>query len=67
VSRIEKLRLETGVGTQADYLRAEADRFEAEAGVIDARYAEAAARAELARIAGALGPEWIRENLRSEP
>jgi outer membrane protein TolC len=67
VSRIERLRLETGAGTQADYLRAEADRFSAEAGVIDARYAEAAARAELARIAGALGPDWIRENFRSEP
>jgi outer membrane protein TolC len=67
VSRIEKLRLETGVGTEADFLRAEADRYWAEAAAIEARYAEIAARTELARAAGALSPEWILENLRSEP
>ncbi len=67
VSRIEKLRLETGVGTEADYVRAEADRLAAEAGVIEARYAEVAARAELARVAGSLSPEWIEQNLTNEP
>ncbi len=67
VRRIEKLRLETGVGTEADYVRAEADRLAAEAGLIEARYAEIAARAELARIKGVLGPSWVAENLRSEP
>jgi outer membrane protein TolC len=67
VSRIEKLRLDTGVGTESDYVRAEADRLEAEAGLIEARYAEIAARAELARVAGSLSPEWVTENLRSEP
>ncbi len=67
VSRIEKLRLETGVGTETDYVRAEADRLAAEAGLIEARYAEIAARAELARIAGSLSPEWVAEHLRSEP
>jgi outer membrane protein len=67
VSRIEKLRLETGVGIEADYVRAEADRLSAEAGLIEARYAEIAARAELARAAGSLGPEWVTEHLRSEP
>ncbi len=67
VSRIEKLRLETGVGTEVDYVRAEADRLAAEAGLIEARYAEIAARAELARVAGSLSPEWIAQNLRSEP
>jgi outer membrane protein TolC len=67
VSRIEKLRLETGVGTEADYLRAEADRFSAEAGLIDAGYSEVAARAELARVTGALSPDWVRGNFRSEP
>ncbi len=67
VSRIEKLRLETGVGIESDYIRAEADRLGAEAGLIEARYAEIAARAELARTAGSLGPEWVVENLRNEP
>jgi outer membrane protein len=67
VSRIEKLRLETGAGTETDYIRAEADRLAAEAGLIEARYAEIAARAELARIAGSLSPEWVAEHLRSEP
>lgn len=67
VSRIEELRLETGVGTEVDYIRAEADRLEAEAGLIGARYAEIAARAELARVEGTLGPEWVSEHLRSEP
>jgi outer membrane protein TolC len=67
VSRIEKLRLENGVGTEVDYIRAEADRLSAEAGLIEARYSEIAARAELARVAGSLSAEWVTENLRSEP
>ena len=67
VSRIERLRLETGVGTEVDYIRAEADRVAAEAGLIEARYTEIAARAELARAAGRLSPEWVTEHLRSEP
>jgi outer membrane protein len=67
VSRIEKLRLETGVGTETDYVRAEADRLAAEADLIEARYAEIAARAELARVEGSLSPEWIEQNLRNEP
>ncbi|MGH9318618.1 MAG: TolC family protein [Vicinamibacteria bacterium] len=65
VSRIEKLRLDTGVGTEADYIRAEADRLGTEAGLIEAQYAEIAARAELARITGSLGPEWVEDRLRS--
>jgi outer membrane protein TolC len=67
VSRIEKLRLETGVATEVDYLRAEADRLAAEAGLIEARHAEIAARADLARVTGSLSPEWVAEHLRSEP
>lgn len=67
VSRIEKLRLETGVGTETDYVRAEADRLAAEADMIEARYAEIAARAELARVEGSLSPDWIEQNLRNEP
>jgi outer membrane protein TolC len=67
VSRIEKLRLDTGVGIEADYVRAEADRLAAEADLIEARYAEVAARAELARVAGSSSPEWIEQNLRNEP
>jgi outer membrane protein TolC len=67
VSRIEKLRLDTGVGIEADYVRAEADRLATEADLIEARYAEVAARAGLARTAGTLSPEWIEQNLRNEP
>jgi outer membrane protein TolC len=67
VSRIEKLRLDTGAGTETDYIRAEADRLAAEAGLIEARYAEIAARAELARIAGSLSPEWVAGHVRSDP
>jgi outer membrane protein TolC len=67
VSRIEKLRLDTGVGIEADYVRAEAERLSTEADLIEARYSEIAARAGLARTAGTLSPEWIEQNLQNEP
>lgn len=66
VSRIEKLRVDAGV-TEIDYTRAEAERLAAEAGLIEARYSEIAACAELARAADNQSPEWVTEQLRSEP
>lgn len=54
VVRIEKLRLETGTGTQTDYLGAEADLLGARASLADLQYAEVVARVELARVTGVL-------------
>ena len=65
--RIEKLSLEAGSGTQTDYLRAEADLLAARAGWIEARHGEVTARAELARVTGALDRAWVARNLEDEP
>jgi outer membrane protein len=63
VARIERLRLETGSGTQAEYLRTEADLFNVRASLVEARHSELAARVELARVTGALDLQWLRDNL----
>ncbi len=67
VLRIEKLRLSAGAGVETDYLRAEADLLASRAAAADARNRAAAARAELARVAGELTPEWLARALVSEP
>jgi outer membrane protein len=66
VVRIEKLALENGSGTQSDYLDGEAGLFAARAGLIEARYREIAARAELARVTGDLDLAWLTQNLEEE-
>jgi len=63
VARIEKLRLDTGVGIQADYLDAEASLLDARAGLVEARYDEVAARVDIARLTGALDLPWIERHL----
>jgi outer membrane protein TolC len=63
VARIEQLRMETGTGTQAEYLRTEADLYVARAGLVEARHAELASRVELARLTGTLDLQWLRDNL----
>ncbi len=63
IVRIERLRLETGTGTQGDYLRAEADLLEARSMLIEARHGELASRVELARLSGRLDRSWLNENL----
>jgi len=63
VLRIEKLRLSAGAGVETDYLRAEADLLASRAAAAEARNRAAAARAELARIAGELTPEWLGRTL----
>ena len=67
VVRIEQLSLAAGSGTQTDYLRSEADLLEARAGWAEARHGEMSARAELARITGALDRAWIARTLENEP
>jgi outer membrane protein len=67
IVRIEELRLETGVGTQTDYLNAEADLLSASASLVEARHAEIAARAELARLSGQLNSDWIARHLENQP
>ncbi|HYO14812.1 MAG TPA: TolC family protein [Thermoanaerobaculia bacterium] len=64
VSRVQKLLLDNGAGTQTDYLTAEADLLAARANLADAEHAAVLARVDLARAAGRLTPAWIRENLR---
>jgi outer membrane protein TolC len=59
--------LESGAGTQTDYLNAEADLLTARGGYIEARYDEIAGRAELARVTGVLDLAWIEQNLEPEP
>jgi outer membrane protein TolC len=63
VARIEWLALETGAGTQTEYLRSEAELLRAKATLIDARNIEIVARVELARITGQLNPSWLEREL----
>jgi outer membrane protein TolC len=63
VVRIEKLSLEAGLGTQTDYLRAEAELLRARSALVEARHGEILARIELARVLGELTPDWLAENL----
>ena len=64
VVRVQKLLLDEGAGTQTDYLNAEADLLAARANLADVRHAAILARVDLARAAGRLTPEWLRQNLR---
>lgn len=63
VARVERLRLENGVGIQADYLEAEARLLASRAALTEARYGEAAAASEVARLTGTLNPEWVATHL----
>jgi outer membrane protein len=67
VVRIRRLSLETGSGTQTDYLDAETELLRARASLVDARHAEIAARVELARVTGELTPAWLAAALREMP
>jgi outer membrane protein TolC len=67
VVRIEKLRLETGTGTQTDYLAAEADLLGARASLADVQYGEVVARVELARATGLLDPATLPQLLTVKP
>jgi len=63
VSRIEKVRLAVGAGTQTDFLDAEAQLLSASAGLAQAHHQEILARVELARVTGQLNRNWLRNML----
>jgi outer membrane protein TolC len=67
VTRIEQLALETGAGTQAEYLRSEAELLRAKATLLEARNIEIAARIELARVTGLLDLSWLDRELENTP
>jgi len=67
LTRIERLRLETGVGTETDFLRAEADFRRAQAELVEARHAAILARVEVARLTGALTEEWVATMVEAMP
>lgn len=67
VARIEKLLLDSGSGTQTNYLTAEADLLGARAGLIEARHASVTAHAEVARLTGQLGYDWISQAMEAQP
>lgn len=65
VARIQKLLLDTGAGTQVDYLAAEAELAATRAAIAETRAGALVAAAELARATGDLETTWIAswENL----
>jgi len=67
VARVEQLRLDTGTGTQTDYLTAEADLLNARANLAGARYGLLTARVTFALATGQLSPAWLAANLETEP
>jgi outer membrane protein TolC len=66
VVRIEKLRLDSGAGTQTDYLQSEADLLGASAGLAASRYRRVLSRIELAHALGELDPGWFDRHIRSD-
>ncbi len=64
VARVSKLLLESGSGTQSDYLESEADLLVARASLARARDTEIGARIRLARTLGVLDAAWIRTNVK---
>jgi outer membrane protein TolC len=67
VARIERVSLESGAGTEADYLRAEADSRATRARLVEARYTEIGARVELARLTGSLTPDVLSQLVETAP
>lgn len=67
VTRIERLALETGTGTQTEFLRAEADLHRARAGLVEAEYGALLAQLELANTTGDLSMEWLQRTLEMNP
>ena len=66
VARAEKLALDTGAGTQTDYLTAHADLLSARAQLAETAMNRIIAWAELARVTGQLSLGWVRDNLENE-
>jgi len=66
VVRIERLSLETGEGTETDFLQSEADLRRARADLARTRATAVLARVSLARLTGALTPAWITAALETD-
>ncbi len=67
VARIQRLALDAGSATQADYLAAESDLLLARASRAEALLNAFAARVELARVTGELSPAWLAAALETRP
>jgi outer membrane protein len=65
VAQVERTSLDVGSGTQTDYLDALAQLLQARSSLIDAAHSEIAAHIELARVTGALSPDWLAQHLES--
>ena len=63
VARIERLRLDTGTGVQADYLQAEATLLSLRATLSEVEHGAVLARIQLAKAVGELDEGWLEENL----
>ena len=63
VARIERLRLDTGTGVQADYLQAEATLLSLRATLSEVEHGAVLARVQLAKAVGELDEGWLEENL----
>jgi outer membrane protein TolC len=63
VARIERLRLDTGTGVQADYLQSEAALLSLRASLIQAEHGAVFARIQLAKAVGGLDESWLADNL----
>jgi adhesin transport system outer membrane protein len=63
VARIEALALEVGAGVQTDFLRAQAEFYQSQAALAEARHGETMAGIQLARVTGDLTLEWVREKM----
>ena len=66
VARIERLRLDTGTGVQADYLQAEATLLSLRATLSEVEHGAVLARIRLAKAVGELDEGWLAENLGGE-
>lgn len=60
LSRVERLALDEGAGTQSDWLRAEAGLFQSRAALAEARFSALRARLARARALGRLDLAWIQ-------
>jgi len=67
VVRIERLSLDTGAGTEVEFLRAEADLRHARAQLAEARSARILAHIELARLTGDLTVDWLADHTETLP
>jgi outer membrane protein TolC len=67
VARIELLSLQSGAGTEVEYLRAEADLRRARAQLAEVRAAEINARVALANLTGDLSLDWLAQAVENVP